>query len=319
MGITERIDAITHLPEDRRQTILAAPRSVKIELTGRCNFACTFCARSDKLRRQEDMDPAFFRRIVAEMRESGVEELGLFYLGESFLCKWLPEAIEAAKAVGFPYVFLTTNGALVSRGRAESVFRAGLDSLKFSFNFSDADQFVEVTNVKRELFEKVRVNITACRLARDQVEAETGHRCGLYASYIQYDGEQGERMQPMVEWLNTQVDQVYALPLYNQAGFCKKKIREQQDDWKPTAGNMGRIGGLVPPLPCWALFAEGHISWNGALTGCCFSHTPDFDFGDLNEMSFMDAWNSPVAQKLRAANLALDVRGTACEHCVAYA
>lgn len=319
MGITERIDAITHLPPERLSAILPPPRSVKIELTGRCNFACSFCARSDRLRAQDDMDPAFFRRVVAEMREAGVEELGMFYLGESFLCKWLPEAIEAAKAVGFPYVFLTTNGALVSRGRADAVFRAGLDSLKFSFNFSDADQFVEVTNVKRELFERVRINITAARLARDLVERETGHRCGLYASYIQYDGEQGARMQPMIKWLEGQVDQVYALPLYNQAGFCKKKIKEQHEGWLPTAGNMGRVGGLVPPLPCWALFSEGHISWDGKLTGCCFSHTPDFDFGDLNDMSFMEAWNSAAAQVLRTANLNKDVRGTACEHCVAYA
>lgn len=318
MGITERIDAITHLPAERLSPILPAPRSVKIELTGRCNFACSFCARGEKLRRQDDMDEAFYRRIVPEMREAGVEELGMFYLGESFLCDWLPDAIAHAKSVGFPYVFITTNGALVSRGKADAVFRAGLDSMKFSFNFSDADQFAKVTNVKRSLFERVRINITAARLARDDVAKETGHRCGLYASYIQYDGEQGERMKPAIRWLETQVDQVYALPLYNQAGFCKKKIRDQHDDWKPTAGNMGRIGGLVPPLPCWALFSEGHISWNGALTGCCFSHTPDFDFGDLNKMSFMDAWNSPAAQRLRSANLALDVRGTACEHCVAY-
>ncbi len=319
MGITDRIDAITHLPPDRLATCLSPPRSVKIELTGRCNFACSFCARSDMLRRQEDMEPEFFRRIVAEMRADGVEELGLFYLGESFLCKWLPEAIAVAKEVGFPYVFLTTNGALVSRGKADSVFRAGLDSLKFSFNFADEAQFAEVTNVKRSIFERVRVNITAARLSRDAIEAETGHRCSLYASYIQYDGEQGARMKPMIRWLEEQVDQVYALPLYNQAGFCKKKLREQHEEWVPTAGNMGRVGGLVAPLPCWALFSEGHISWDGKLTGCCFSHTPDFDFGDLNKMGFMEAWNSPAAQALRAANLRKDVRGTACEHCVAYA
>lgn len=320
MSITARIDAITHLPPERRATVIPPPRSVKIELTGRCNFACSFCARGDMLRQQKDMDQAFFNRIAIEMREAGVEELGMFYLGESFLCKWLPEAIRHAKEVaGFPYVFITTNAALLTRERANAVFRAGLDSMKFSFNFSDANQFAEVTNVKRSLFEVVRKNISTARVVRDEVEKETGHRCGLYASYIQYDGEQGERMLPMISWLEATVDEVYALPLYNQAGFCKKKIQEQHDEWVPTAGNMGRVGGLVPPLPCWALFAEGHISWDGALTGCCFSHTPDFDFGDLNQMSFLDAWNSQAAQALRAANLKLDVTGTACEKCVAYA
>ena len=319
MTITARIDAITHLPPERLATVVPPPRSVKIELTGRCNFACAFCARGDRLREQADMPFPLYQRLIREMREAGVEELGLFYLGESFMYPHLTEAIAEAKAVGYPYVFLTTNGSLVSRGKAESAFRAGLDSLKFSFNFADKDQFTRVTNVKGALYERVRANVHGARQVRDAVEAETGHRCGLYASYIEYDGEQSEKMRATADWLRGIVDEVYALPLYNQAGLCKQRIADDHVEWAPTAGNMGRVGGLVPPLPCWALLAEGHVSWEGVLTGCCFAHTPDFDFGDLRTMSFTDAWNSPAAQHLRAANLARDVRGTACERCVAYA
>ena len=115
--ITDRIDAITHLPPERYNTIVPAPKSVKIELTARCNFSCSFCARGDKLRQQGDMDREFYNRIIREMRNSGVEELGLFYLGESFLCKWLPDAIREAKEAGYPYVFLTTNGSLATAKR----------------------------------------------------------------------------------------------------------------------------------------------------------------------------------------------------------
>lgn len=318
MTITSRIDAITHLPPERMQPVLAAPRSLKIELTARCNFACSFCARGERLREQKDMDHDLYRRLIREFRDAGVEELGLFYLGESFLCKWLPEAISEAKDVGFPYVFLTTNGSLATRARTAACFQAGLDSLKFSYNYSSPEQFKEVTNVKGELWFDVRRNMIDARIERDAWFDKSGHRCGLYASYIQYDDGQNKAMQPAINWLKGVVDEVYALPLYNQAGYCTKKLQEHHEDWLPTAGNMGRVGGLVPPLPCWALFSEGHVSWDGHLTGCCFSHTPDFDFGDLNEMAFMDAWNSGEAQTLRLANLAKDVRGTACEHCVAY-
>ena len=318
MTITARIDAITHLPPERLATVIPAPRSVKIELTGRCNFNCMFCARGDGLREQKDMDQAFFNRIIREMRAAGVEELGLFYLGESMLCPWLAEAVAEAKAVGFPYVFLTTNGSLATRAKCEALFRAGLDSLKFSFNYADETQFARVTRVKASLYEKVRANVHAARIVRDKVEAETGHRCGLYASYIQYDGEQAAAMEETAAWLGQFVDEVYALPLYNQAGLCKQKLQTDAEEWAQTAGNMGRIGGLVAPLPCWALFSEGHISWNRALTGCCFSHVPDFDFGNLDEMSFLEAWNSSAAQALRKASLSKDVRGPPCEHCVAY-
>ena len=42
--ITERIDAITGIDEDRRAPSPPCPKSVKIELTARCNFKCYFCA-----------------------------------------------------------------------------------------------------------------------------------------------------------------------------------------------------------------------------------------------------------------------------------
>src|SRR5512145_1646208 len=106
--ITERIDRITRLDKEYRSPAPPIPRSVKIELTARCDFQCFFCASSMRLRDKGDIDPGFFRRILREMRALGVEEIGLFYLGESFLCPWLAEAVRFAKRdCGYPYVFLT--------------------------------------------------------------------------------------------------------------------------------------------------------------------------------------------------------------------
>ena len=81
------------------------------------------------------MDRGLFERLLLELRAASVEEIGMFYLGESFLCSWLDEAIAFAKKdCGFPYVFLTTNGSLATPERLDSCMRAGLDSLKFSYN-----------------------------------------------------------------------------------------------------------------------------------------------------------------------------------------
>ena len=77
--ITDRIDAITNIDDYHRGKSIPAPRSVKIELTGRCNFSCAFCARGQNLRDVEDIDQEFFERILKQMREAGVEEIGLFY------------------------------------------------------------------------------------------------------------------------------------------------------------------------------------------------------------------------------------------------
>lgn len=317
MGITERIDAVTSIPARWRGTEIPAPKSVKIELTGRCNYACSFCARSMKLRDQKDMDRGLYERLLREMRGAGVEEIGLFYLGESFLVPWLEEAIAFAKRdAGFPYVFLTTNGSLATPERMEACMRAGLDSLKFSLNYADEAQFKAIAKVKGALYGTMMENIRAVRAVRDRVQAETGHRCGLYASYIEYDGDQGARMHEVVEQIRPILDEVYALPLYSQAELVGDAQRDR--GWAVTAGNRGRLAALRDPLPCWAVFTEGHITWDGKLSACCFDHDGRFHMGDLVSEGFMQAWNSPKYQALRGAHLKKDVRGTVCESCVAY-
>lgn len=307
--ITDRIDKITFIPDAYRVTLPPAPKSVKIELTARCDFQCFFCASSFRLREKRDINWDFYKRIVQEMRDIGVEELGIFYLGESFIDSRLPEAIHYAKEIGYPYVFLTTNGRLATPERVEACMQAGLDSLKFSLNSATAEQFQEVTRVRASEFYTIINNIKAAH----QIKQQGGYQCGLYASSIQYDGEQQEKMRQTVAEILPYVDQHYWLPLYGQAG-----LTSGAKGTVATAGNQGRIGALRPPLPCWALFTEGHITYDGHLAACCFDHDGRFNMGDLNQMSFMEAWHSPKFQALRQANLNKNVVGSVCEECIAY-
>lgn len=309
MSITKRIDAITEIPEEYAVEAPPAPKSVKIELTGRCNFNCNFCAHSQRLREVGDMSKIFYERIVTRMRMAGVEELGLFYLGESFLCSWLPEAIRYAKDVArYPYVFLTTNGSLSNQSKVVACMEAGLDSLKFSLNYANEDQFKEIARVKPKYFHNILSNLKDAFEARNK----NGFKTRIYASYIEYDGEQGERMQEYIENAKPYCDEIYALPLYNQAALIDK------EGWEFVQGNRGRQGNLRDPLPCWSIFTEGHISSDGRLSACCFDHDNRFNMGDLNEVEFMDAWHSEKFRELRRHHLAKNVNGTICEKCVAY-
>ena len=77
------------------------------------------------------------KRLLPELKE-----VGCFYLGESFsaIQSFLIWAIGYAKTK-VPYVFLTTNGSLAKPEYIERCMEAGLDSLKFSINASDDEQF----------------------------------------------------------------------------------------------------------------------------------------------------------------------------------
>ena len=197
MTITQRIDAITLVTQDRFKEAPPAPKSVKIELTGRCNYRCGFCAlRTRKEQPKGDMDFGLFMRMTEQMREAGVEEIGVFYLGESFMAPdLLVKAIRWCKRkLRFPYVFLTTNGSLCTAENLLDVFDAGLDSLKFSVNAATTAQFKEVMAVKPALYEDALQAIKTARQLRDSCQYE----CGIYASSIRYDGEQQAAMEALL-------------------------------------------------------------------------------------------------------------------------
>lgn len=311
-SITKRIDAITAIDPAYATDTPPAPRSVKVELTARCDFKCFFCASHQRLRDKSDMTLERFAALCEELVAEGVEEVGVFYLGESFILKDLHEYVYAAKSAGVPYVFLTTNGLKATPERVAEVMSAGLDSLKFSLNWAGEEQFEEVTGMPGKLFDKVLSNIVAARGVRERL----GVDCGVYASSILYDGAQQELMAKIVEYVKPHVDEHYYLPLYNQGALTTDVSQER--GFRPIAGNQGRVGALRDPLPCWSAFTEGHVTYDGRLSACCFDHSSDWEMGDLNEVSFMEAWHSDKFKALRAAHLRKDVAGSPCEHCVAW-
>lgn len=314
--ITQQIDQITRISEEYRHEILPAPKAVKIELTGTCNFRCGFCAlRMREKQPTKSMDWGLFTRLCSEMRDAGVQELGLFFLGESFTDpSLLIDAIHHAKRVReFPYVFLTTNGSLATPEIVAACMRNGLDSLKFSVNWATPEQFEEITGVKQSLFHDALENLKAARAVRDS----GAFKCGLYASSIAYDGEQEKKMKALLEeHVLPYIDEHYFLPLYSMGSFAAQ--RERELGYKPIAGNQGRLGALREPLPCWSAFMEGHITSTGKLSACCFDAGENWVMADLTKVSFMRGWNSPEFQALRAAHLRKDVSGTICAACVAY-
>ena len=111
------------------------------------------------------------------------------------------------------------------------------------------------------------------------------------------------------------VDEHYWLPLYSMGSLTTQ--REEELGYRPIAGNQGRVGALREPLPCWSAFTEGHITYDGNLSACCFDAGDKWVMADLNAVSFMKGWNSELFVNLREAHLKKDVKGTICESCVA--
>jgi hypothetical protein len=279
--------------------MLPVPERVYLELTGRCDLQCLHCAGAMHERHRGDMDYTFFLRTAAMLRGLGVHQLGLGYLGEPFLCRWLPEAIHRAKReLGFPVVFLATNGRMATPERVRDCIEAGLDLLEFSYNFAGPDQFHYVTGAREQDYWKVDVNLIAARIVRDEVESRTGHRCVLVASSVRLDDEQPARMQRTLKRIQASVDAHH---------------------WRPLRGPMGAAGQPADARrPCASLFEQAHVTFDGRLSACAFDHDARFEMGDLKHETFLEAWNGERFGALRAAHLAGERRGTPCEGCSAW-
>lgn len=315
--ITKRIDNVTEIPEEYRQTILPPPPSVKVELTSRCNHACKYCAhgRGYSKKQWSDMDFELFKRIAKQIRDAGVEELGVFYIGESTLYPRLVDAVKYAKQIGFPYVFLTTNGVLMTEKKARELMEAGLDSLKFSVNYFTPQQYWTLTGMAFSVFDRIVENIKKTY----EVREEGNYKTRLYASSIMYwdptmyDSEYQEAEKFLDEHIRPYVDEHYWLPLLS---FGDSPTQTRVNGGQAMVGNPGRLGNMRPPLPCWAVFREGHVTHDGKLTACCFDASDSWVMADLKEVDFMKGWNSEEFQKLREAHLKGNVRGTPCERCI---
>ncbi len=308
-SITERIDRLKELRGEYRSVTPPLPRSAKIELTTRCNFHCFFCALDGEPGAATDMAWPLYTRLLREMRSSGVEQLGLFYIGESFACERLVEAVRYAKQdCAYPYVFLTTNGALAAAPLVRELMREGLDSLKFALNFAGGKQISRYAGVPAATFDAVVTNIRdACRV-RDELVKETGRRCNIYASSLLYDDEQPRRMEPALSELSERVDQHYWLPLYGRA------VPPTEDGTR----NGDALNVSCKAVPCWSLFTEAHISVDGHLCACGLDHGKRFHLADLNECSFAQGWHAPAFQALRAAHLQGNLAGSVCQECIGY-
>jgi len=308
--ITERVRQVARLEGPARSTTPPLPHSAKIELTARCDFGCFFCASQARPRTRSDMPWELYTRLAHELRAAGVNQVGLFYLGESLLCSWLADAVRyARKECGFPYVFITTNGQRATPARVRELMLAGLDSLKFSCNWADPGQLHQMSGAAPETFDAIVEHIIAARRIRDEIRTQTGHHCALYASSLLYDQQQQERMAPALARILPHVDEHYWLPLLGYP--APRSIGHGAVD--PCAPQV-----KVKPLPCWGLFTEAHITADGRVSACCLDHSPRFEMGDLTHSPFTKVWHAPAFQNLRAAHLAGDVSTTACSNCIGY-
>jgi cyclic pyranopterin phosphate synthase len=139
-----------HVPEDQFQRPL---RDLRISVTDRCNFRCTYCMPKEVfgrdyafLPRTEILSFEEIARVARIFVSLGVEKVRLTG-GEPLLRKDLDQLVSQLAAIkGLHDLTLTTNGSLLAR-QAENLRRAGLKRLTVSLDALDDATFGAMNDV----------------------------------------------------------------------------------------------------------------------------------------------------------------------------
>jgi cyclic pyranopterin phosphate synthase len=122
-------------------------KSVRVSVTDKCNFRCTYCMPAEGLEwlgRQEILSFEEITRLVGVLARLGVDEVRLTG-GEPLVRRDLPVLVGMlARTEGVRDLSLTTNGVLLDR-LAGPLVEAGLQRLNVSLDSLNHVRFAEIT------------------------------------------------------------------------------------------------------------------------------------------------------------------------------
>src|SRR5918912_2596728 len=122
-------------------------RSLRVSVTDKCNFRCTYCMPAEGLewlRRDEILSFEEIQRLVAVLAAMGVDEVRLTG-GEPLVRRDVPELVRLLAATpGVADLSLTTNGVLLDR-LARPLVEAGPRRVDVSLGPPPPRRFPEIT------------------------------------------------------------------------------------------------------------------------------------------------------------------------------
>lgn len=118
----------------------------QLEITNDCNLQCNYCPRQKMIRRIGIVNTG---TIIDSIIKNKGKILRLHHYGESLLDNKLEEKIMLIKKLNPDLkLILNTNGTLLTKERAESIFDSGLDYLIISYHMPLSIKYIKQINNK---------------------------------------------------------------------------------------------------------------------------------------------------------------------------
>ena len=278
-----------------RDTLGRPLRDLRISVTDRCNFRCTYCMPKEVfgrdfafLRRDELLSFEEIARLVRHFVANGVEKVRLTG-GEPLLRRDLERLVEQLAAIdGLRDVALTTNGSTLTREKARALRDAGLRRITISLDSLDdatfrrmndvdfpVERVLEAIDVAAEVgLDPIKIDVVVKRGMNDEGIADLARRFRgtrnvvRFIEYMDVGNSNGWRLDDVVsareilealqrEWELVPVDRAY--------------YGEVAERWRYAdgAGEIGIISSVTQPF-CGTC-TRARLSASGQMYLCLFA------------------------------------------------
>jgi radical SAM protein with 4Fe4S-binding SPASM domain len=226
---------------------------INFESSTACNAKCTFCPRYDMTRQMGNMSDETFHKIIKDGKEMGVTNYSPFMNGEPFVFPKIWEWLDYMEKEGVT-VSLYTN--------AEHI---------------DVDRIIKYKNIKyincsvnastEETYNKIMRGPDYKKVVKNTNELFEKAPFLVRASLIKNELNANE-----VEDFN----------------YPKVKI-EQFDNW--TGDRESEFERKGKKVPCYVLFKQMFVLWNGDVVPCCMDYDGKQILGNVNDNTLKEIWD----------------------------
>jgi len=281
------------------------PREINFDLNNRCNHKCYFCANT-KIEHYDSLETDLVYDLMRQAVENGSVDLTLQATGEPFMDKRLADFISEGKRLGFEYIYINTNGALANPKKTKPVIDAGCDSIKFSINANNREDFKNVHGY--DDFDKVIENLRWIYKYRNKHKI----KMGVYVSSVKSSKSNVDK-ENIEKLIKPYCDNFDFRGVSNQGGGMLE-LNETE-----TINKENILGSLKEDeftTKCVYPFNRIVVNPYGYVVPCTADFHNKLSIGNARKETLKEIWAGDVYRYLRKKHLSNEYSGLYCNKCL---
>lgn len=261
------------------------PANIQLETVGHCNANCTFCPHEQLARKFDVMSDALYEKIIREASEIPADSPVNFFLNvvnEPFMDKKIFQRIALLNdAIPHATVGIYTNMNVMPPRFFENMKQVRRLAY-FNISFNAANK-VEYEDTMRIDFERTVSNI------RGLLTENRTH--GYFAFPVSLS-----RVSTLDEGDARFVEECIQLLSGFDYGREFIAVCKRRANWLQQGGGTQNQIPYLEPCSQWLNIS---VLCNGVVPHCCMDARGDFPFGNVNQQSILEIYNSPAFRNYR--------------------